>query len=187
MNEDWWKKFYKNKHTLKPSLFAKSVRKFVKDKSLSVIDVGCGNGRDTYYLSKKWEIVGIDKSNFPKAKGRHNISFIKGDINHLSNTINWANLVYARFFIHSVDDKTFHNLLKWSKNLVAIEVRSDKDDSSKWTYAGHQRKLRSSKELIQAFWQHGYDILRFRESKGCAKYRKEDPVIIRIIAKKYDK
>ena len=63
MNKSYWENFYKNKHTLKPSSFAKFVRKFIKGKDLIVYDLGCGNGRDSYYLGlgkKKWRVIGID-------------------------------------------------------------------------------------------------------------------------------
>ena len=42
-----WEKFYKEKSPTKPSDFAKFINyTFENFKNISLIDVGCGNGRD---------------------------------------------------------------------------------------------------------------------------------------------
>jgi len=183
MNQKYWNNFYmqNHKHILKPTKFAKFVRKFFKDYNFSVYDIGCGNGRDSYYLSKKWDVIGIDNANFPKNKGK--AKFRKDDIKEVIN-YGRIKLIYARFFFHSIDDETVNDILGWACRYVAVEVRSANDDKNKWTYQKHKRILRSQRKLIKMFWAKGYDIMFFKEGKGLAKYKREDPLIIRIIAKK---
>lgn len=154
---------------MRPSNFAKFVRKFIKD-DVVVYDLGCGDRRDTCYLGKKWITIGIDK--------KEGIT-VEGWIDRARP----ASLVYMRFFVHVIKDDLFHKILKWSKKWIAIEVRSDKNKKEYKTYR-HRRYYRSSKELINALHRHGFEIVYFIESKGLAKFKKENPTIIRIIAKK---
>jgi len=184
MNNDYWKQFYKNKHTLRPSSFAKFVRKFIHLKGLSVVDLGCGNGRDSYYLGKDWRVVGIDNAVQPMNIGEK-ISFIQMDIDkYIFNVPIIHDLVYARFLIHSIDDQLLENILKFGASLIAVEYRSYKDDKSQWVYKDHERKLRTNQGLINLLWENGYELVYFIEAKGLAKYKKEDPLVVRIIAKK---
>ena len=52
-NENFWNKFYKKKLILnKPSNFALFILKFIKKKHTKIVDVGCGNGRDIFFLKR---------------------------------------------------------------------------------------------------------------------------------------
>ena len=59
----YWDKYYKkNLKKANPSSFAKFVFPFIK-KNKTLIDIGCGNGRDNFFFSKKKiNILGIEKS-----------------------------------------------------------------------------------------------------------------------------
>ena len=51
----YWDLYYLNKRTkFKPSNFVKKIvkKKFINNKSV-VIELGCGDGRDTFFFSKK--------------------------------------------------------------------------------------------------------------------------------------
>ena len=63
-HKNYWNKFYKNSDQVKrPSNFAVKIRKFLKNYNGSIVDVGCGNGRDlTYFINNKLNIIGIDMS-----------------------------------------------------------------------------------------------------------------------------
>ena len=53
--KNYWDLYYSNKKTkFKPSNFVKQIskKKFISKKSV-VIELGCGDGRDTFFLSKK--------------------------------------------------------------------------------------------------------------------------------------
>ena len=63
----YWNSYYKKIELLniKPSSFSKfCYNKFIKTtKKKDILDIGCGNGRDTIFFFKKGlKVVGIDKS-----------------------------------------------------------------------------------------------------------------------------
>ena len=65
-NIDYWNKFYKRFKIQQPSKFALfAYKKLTKlKKKFTMIDVGCGNGRDTiFFIKKKIDIIGLDQSN----------------------------------------------------------------------------------------------------------------------------
>jgi len=53
-NKYYWNTFYKNFLINKESSFARFVYKKIKTKKVNkLLDVGCGNGRDTFFFLKK--------------------------------------------------------------------------------------------------------------------------------------
>ena len=67
---EYWAKFYKNYNNKEPSNFAIFINNYFKNKNekLSILDCGCGNGRDSYFLSNNFNVMGIDNSNQPDNK-----------------------------------------------------------------------------------------------------------------------
>ena len=74
---------------------------------------------------------------------------------------------------------------------IFIETRSDKDDLlgvgtkvSKNEYiTDHYRRFINKIDLVKKI-RKKFKILYIKESKGFSKFKKEDPCLIRIIAKK---
>ena len=60
----YWNQFYKNINlTLKHTSFAKFAYDRVKHKKFIIYDVGCGNGRDSFYFAKKgFHLFAMDQS-----------------------------------------------------------------------------------------------------------------------------
>ena len=129
-NKKYWNKFYK-KHTLiiKPSNFSQFIKKkFLKKKKIkNILEIGCGNGRDTFYFSKYvTKIVSIDNSQQAIIKNKNNermqknIIFLKKDILSRFNVlVKNFDLIYARFFLHTINSREediFLNLLKKISN-----------------------------------------------------------------------
>lgn len=86
--------------------------KILLEKKKNLLEVGCGNGRDSFYLSKKVKIISIDKSAetikqnliiLRKIK-KKNFYFKKLDAIRLA-TIKLVkfNYIYARFFLHTIN------------------------------------------------------------------------------------
>ena len=108
-NKKFWNKFYNKKSLIiQPSNFSKFIKKnFFKKKSIkNVLEIGCGNGRDTFYFSKYVKkIVSIDSSKQAIIKNKNdermksNIIFLKKNIFHKFNVLSKNfDLIYARFF-----------------------------------------------------------------------------------------
>ena len=98
----YWDKFYSNRLIKKESSFAKFTYKRIKLKKAKILDIGCGNGRDSFFFSKKDFIVfGIDISKkiiLKNSKNKiQNLKFKKFDIEKNTLKDNF-DIIYCRFF-----------------------------------------------------------------------------------------
>ena len=175
-NYKYWEKFYNNQHTTEPSDFAKSLNLRGK----SILDMGCGNGRDTLFLAKNNAVMGLDLF-VEEYKDSKNPQWMKCSIEKFIETDTKAfDTLYARFLFHAIDADLQHDILKWAfDNMkeVYIECRSNKGQTPDNT---HERRLIHSRWILRECLWLGYDIKYFEESTGFAKYGDEDPIIIRL-------
>jgi 2-polyprenyl-3-methyl-5-hydroxy-6-metoxy-1,4-benzoquinol methylase len=73
----YWSAFYKHFTVTDPTLFAQHVNAFFQA-PLRILDVGCGNGRDSYYLAAQGhKVEGIDASYLPENAARYPICFLE--------------------------------------------------------------------------------------------------------------
>lgn len=133
----YWNKFYKKKSIISESTFAKFTYKKILNKKVKLLDIGCGNGRDSYFFNKKgFQVTGIDISQKAIQKNSinkiNNLSFEKFDIGK-DKIKNKFDIIYCRFFVHTVDElleNKLIELIKSSKNKgtkVFFEFRNYKD------------------------------------------------------------
>ncbi len=133
----YWNKFYKKKSIISESTFAKFTYKKILNKKVKLLDIGCGNGRDSYFFNKKgFQVTGIDISQKAIQKNSKNeiknLSFKKFDIGK-DKIKNKFDIIYCRFFVHTVDElleNKLIELIKSSKNKgtkVFFEFRNYKD------------------------------------------------------------
>lgn len=191
MNENYWNEFYKGGDPPKNySSFAKFISETIsKDKT--ILDVGCGNGRDTRFLEVMgYDVVGFDLVNVDNFLGSN---FIKGDA---SMSIPKKDVYYCRFFLHTltedVMDKFLDNVCKTSPySTIVIETRSTKgityEDKSETNFKSsigeeHFRMLYSMKYLFNKL-EKKFDISYIHESNEFSVYNGESPYLIRVIAK----
>ena len=123
-----------------------------------MVDVGCGNGRDSiYFASKKIRTTGIDQSNIAisnleKIKNE-NLEFICSDFKSLNFESNFDH-GYARFYFHAVSEDEQNDTLIWlSKNIKSflfvenrISVKSDNFSLPK----DHFRRIENQEKLIDS-------------------------------------
>ena len=86
------------------------------------MDAGSGDGRDSFYLRKKAKhVLGVDLSNVVIKKNQlkskrlnlNNIKFKNISSNHLYKIQNKKiNFIYARFFIHAINESSEDIFLK---------------------------------------------------------------------------
>jgi len=184
MNNQYWNKFYKKgKAPTKPTEFAKFCLKYIKPKSI-LIDVGCGNGRDTIYFSKQKKInyvIGIDEAIESKSK----IGLYFEGKNFTEFDIFNCDYVYSRFFIHSIDTyhiQRFLEKITYKGQILMSEFRVKGDEPK--LYKDHKRNLVDSDWFLQLLIANNFEIIYFEKGRGMAKYKTEDPLVIRVIAKK---
>lgn len=204
-NLHYWNQFYKKINlTRKPTKFAKFCSSKIKNYKGQIFDVGCGNGRDVLYFNqKKIKCTGIDKSTnaIKILKNKYSIikdKFVNYDFCIFFNKIikdkNFS--VYSRFTLHAINYKKeqifFKNLSKQKKlEYLFIETRTLKDEFyGKGKKVGlhefvssHYRRF-IDPNIIKKDLSKYFKIKYFKQAKNFAKFKGENPCVLRIIAKK---
>lgn len=206
MDYKYWNEYYKkNEAPNEPSKFAKYVLKYL-DEGKNLIELGCGNGRDAIFLSKhKINVIAIDQSessinNLKVSNSNDNIEFIADDfIETRLLEEERFDYVYSRFTLHSISEEQEDILLKRvykalkKDGMFLIEVRSVKDDifglgkkigRNTYFYNNHSRRFVVLEEIVEKLMLVGFKVDLANESNNYAAYKDQNPIVIRIIAKK---
>lgn len=192
---NYWEEVYKSIQVPEShSNFAEFVSSRIGN-DCSIIDIGCGNGRDVLYFEQSGykNVRGFDAVLHEKYLG--NLDQVIIDDISKYNVL--ADAYYMRFFVHAIEEANLdHLLLQISTHIglnskVFIETRSSKgitDESSSVTYfssgigSKHFRIL-YSKEYLKTKLKKYFKVEFLIESQGWAKFGNEDPFVIRAICK----
>jgi SAM-dependent methyltransferase len=205
--EFFWENHYKVFDEFDASPFCKFIMSDYLLETNNVIEIGCGNGRDGLEIAKKvafYKGVDLSKSAIREASKRfvqagikttkyqlsqENFSEIK-----LSHDFKGNLVIYSRFSLHSDTENSEDSLLskitdyRFGKITVMIESRTIYDELfgkgknvSKNAYVtDHYRRFIDPEEFKLKI-QNNFNIEYFEVSKGFAKYKLEDPEVMRII------
>ena len=208
LDKDYWTKFYSNninnKELLKPTTFAKFlVNEDYIVKKNNLIELGCGNGRDTIFFAKQGvHVTAIDQcENTTKQLNTiANINSYHADFTRLIESKNNFDVVYSRFTLHSINDEDEERTLGWvHKNLnkgglLCIEARTIQDPiygmgqdmgNNVWFYNEHHRRFIVAEEFVNKLKSFDFKIILSEEKNGFAKMGMDnDPVVLRVIARK---
>lgn len=207
-NDDttYWNHFYeKGKAKMTPSPFARDMLPHMQKKQgITLLDIGCGNGRDSLYFAQNGlQVTGIDLSEsaireLNRLCKNSNTEFIccdyaKAEIFERKK----YDFCYCRFFIHAITEwqedillRKVYNVLA-EKGLFFIEVRSIKDElygrgepagRNAYIYDEHYRRFIVKEELEKKLLAEGFRLIYSEEKQGFATFGEFDPYIIRIIA-----
>lgn len=183
MQKDWIK-FYKDDVVPKqPSSFARFVlgeNLGFKIPGKTIIDIGCGNGRDTYYFGSRYKATGIDENNQPTDKKETN--FFRMNWREAKELIVKNDIVYSRFFLHYLKKDEIKELIEMTPNYFIAEARAIGDQPK--IYPEHERLYVDEIHLLLSLIEDGFEIVYFEKNTGLAKYKDEDPLIVRVIAKR---
>jgi cyclopropane fatty-acyl-phospholipid synthase-like methyltransferase len=210
MDKEYWKKYYKHEGApLESSLFAQ----FVLDNHLrgedSLIELGCGNGRDSiFFASHGINVVAVDQCEeeikiLIEKNSLSTLNFISADFTKLKE-LETFNYVYSRFTLHSISEKEEDRVINWAyKNLklggkILIEARGKKNEFYKlgesvpgepdaYIYENHYRRFIDIDKLISKLESVGFKIVAAEEKSGFApsnKLNQADQKFIRVIASK---
>jgi SAM-dependent methyltransferase len=202
----YWNDFYQGNPDINhPSPFAIEVVKRIKDGNL--IELGCGNGRDSVYFSENGiNVTAIDASDYAISNLRKiyekndNLTFVCDDFCcSKALFMRQFNYCYSRLSIHAIAEEQQNELvcnvygaLKEGGEFF-IEVRSVNDElygkgemvsRNAYKYEGHYRRFIVKKELEHLLLNVGFSIVSSEERRGFAPFGESDPPIIRIIARK---
>ncbi|MBT7064671.1 MAG: class I SAM-dependent methyltransferase [Verrucomicrobia bacterium] len=169
---------------------------------MQIIELGCGNGRDSIYFSQKGlTVLGVDQVSeevtFLNGKYSTNkLKFCMGDFTRLPSDESY-DCVYSRFTLHSVTDADEDRVFNWVRHalrengLFALEVRSMSDPKrrqgtrvspSENIVDGHYRRYAELSGLLAKLSEVGLAPLFSEESTGFAPHGDEDPPVIRVVA-----
>ena len=213
MDINYWNQFYTNNPDIhQPSDFAKFVFSFLKSKKITnnLFDLGCGNARDTVFFAlNNIYSHGIDQSDsaIKLDQNKNNLDDFLTFSNHDFTLFNFDSFdfscpikkycLYSRFTLHAINYKeedTLLNTIANQKNLewLFIEARTIRDKiygegecvGPHEFVTSHYRRFIDPDIFIQKINNIGFDLIEFSESDGYSNFNNDNPVLMRIIAKK---
>lgn len=177
MNKEFWSEYYENNKIEEPSPFAQYILEHYLKEGDTLVDIGCGDGRDLYYFKKHGIAAhGVDQSN-------EDVSIIKQPIMDYIAENKPPKHVYARFFWHAIEREEQLAILDWVKGFLYIEARTT-TDKPKNVIGRHKRKLVDTAKLYKDLENKGFTIISSMEGYGMSPFRGEDPHLVRVIAQK---
>lgn len=178
MSKKYWETFYSKDNVLTPSEFCLFILNNYNISNREIVDLCCGNGRDTYALGvASQKAIGVDFANKPP--NNTVTKFVQSDINdYLLDKSDLS--IYCRFGFHSFEEETEDCVIDSAKELY-LEFRSDRDDQF---VNDHYRRLINGNNFLNKLIDKNFIIKYFIESQGLAVYKKFDPYIIRAICQR---
>lgn len=217
MNEEYWENYYASRHINieEPSSFVVFVfENYLKDNSNNfLIDVGCGNGRDSFFfLEKSLPLLAIDACEVAIRTNKKNavemnikedcfsVLSVK-DISTLMPFIerkkNKKICIYSRFFLHAINEFEYGKFMEFltflkKGSMIAFEFRTNKDElfSKSKNKIGnisktdHYRRFLDFQEVLRSIEKQGYSIKYTIESKDISVVGNDNPVLGRVIGEK---
>lgn len=112
-----WQNRWANNDKWPESRFAKRVFSFLKNKKVStLLELGCGGGRDAVYFTRKGlRVVALDSFESEKQQTKlqqAGIKFINKDIADINFKPNAFDVIYAHLSLHYFNDKDTQNIFR---------------------------------------------------------------------------
>ena len=205
-HEPYWQVFYATKATkvpAEPSSFARWVADLPSPPS-SVLDVGCGTGRDSvWFAAQGMEVLGCDYSGAGVAyaaqsardQGR-DVDFRRLNLYDLRQMLVVGSLlarerrvdgVYARFLVHALEEDGRQNLWRLARSALAptrgrlyLEFRTE---ATEHEFGEHFREFVRPEVVEDELARHGFTVEHSENRHGLAVHRHEDPRVCRMIAR----
>ena len=165
-NDEYWKKYYREHPKQEPSGFVKFCLQRIPEGS-HIVDLAAGDGRDTDLLATRGICIPVEPNN----------DAVK--LNYL-HEVEYADVVYARWFFHAVEEETEDKTLEWCRDngvILMAEMRAEHSDDD-----SHLRRVIDSEIFLKKLTRFGFDVTHFEKSRGFSKVGNDDPLLIRVIA-----
>lgn len=200
-NLQYWQGIYSSSEVpTYPSQFAVFVQSWLGSEKCNLLEVGCGNGRDSIFFSNAGHsVVVTDQCVGPELKNivdqSDNMQYIEDDVaSAVSNlgdvlTPDKKTVVYSRFFQHAIDEQTERSMLESLReylpenSILFFEFRLLEDkDQPKVFGTDHYRRFQSNEQFIALLEETGFSCDYECKGKGFARYGQEDPIVGRFVA-----
>lgn len=206
---NYWKNYYRTGVAPEtPSLFAQYVNAHFIRSTDRIVDLGCGNGRDSRYLAASNPgalVIGIDQC--AKDVGSDddvslysNLRFAVGDFTTLPDS-DPLDIIYSRFTLHSVTADQQQRTLDWAHRNMAddgtlcIETRGKKNEfyrlgtpvdgeEDAYIYEDHYRRFVDLGQFVTTVTESAFEVIDATEKTGFAPFKDTDQHFIRLFAKK---
>lgn len=208
MDKNYWKTIYsKQSEDEQPSLFARHIAETINLEGKTIIELGCGNGRDAiFFANANAQVTAIDQCDniidllnyrFQKVS---NLKFKCLDFTCLDDQTKY-DIVYSRFTLHSVSKKQEERVTRWAyRNLnpngkLCIEVRGQKNEiyqvgipvegePDAFILNDHYRRFIHFESFCKVLKTIGFSLDYANEDKDFAPYKGTNETYIRVIATK---
>lgn len=204
-NIAYWNSHYGNSTALRiPSQFATFVLSeyYAHD---SFIDLGCGNGRDSFFFAEHGkQVIGVDgavaavdacnaqaRERFPDSLSFTQLDFSDAaqcDAFVAAQADAWSgSLVYARFFLHAIDEGAERNFMKLALALIGtegricVEFRTDRDAMQPKVTSAHYRRFIDPIDFTNNLNGFGLKVDYYTTGFGFAKYKNDDAHVARFV------
>ena len=203
---NYWEHYYSVRlKSEKETPFAEFCMKNFFKEGQTLIELGCGNGRDSIYFSKNgMEAIGVDQceniiSFLNKKYKNDKLSFMVDDFTNLSCDKKY-DVVYSRFTLHSITSQEQSKVFEWAQHVLkvggyfCIEARGYKNSLYKmgipeegekdaFIFESHFRRFLDF-EVVVKNMQSKFNIVYAAEDKDFAPFKNENDYFVRIIARK---
>ena len=205
----YWANFYAHHSYTSGSSFFEFVNSR-PDTPGTVIDIGCGDGRDACAFGAAGrQVVGLDQSPVgvqhatAKSSGLGIQERVRFTICDVAETQALSAIVreviaaddspvlfYLRFFLHSIPEEVQDGLLDVistharSGDVLAAEFRTEKDESATKVHGEHYRRYQNGAAFGALLKERGFALVHEEEGTGLSPYKGEDPVLYRVIARR---
>lgn len=208
--EVYWSSFYMRHSTEGGSPFFEVVNART-DVPRTVIDIGCGDGRDALaFAAAGRSVLGLDRSAVAVQKATERASaqglaerarFAVCDVaapgafeSQTASVMSRSDgpvLFYLRFFLHSIPQDVQEQLLTAiasvarDGDMLAAEFRTDKDEELEKTFGKHYRRYQNGPAFgAELHDRYGFAVLDEVEGRGLSPYDGEDPHLYRVVAQR---
>jgi hypothetical protein len=182
VEEIYWANFLAHNEFSAGSTFSEVVSAW-PDLPSTVIDIGCGDGRDSWAFARDGrQAIGVDRSVVGMRHAR-----VKAEASGLASRLT--------FVAEDVSDASrLRETLAAGReiaageplgDMLAAEFRSDKDAASTKVYGKHYRRFQNGPAFGRSLRERfGLEVVDEREGIGFSPYLDEDPYLNRAIARR---
>jgi hypothetical protein len=202
-----WADFYTRTGFDAPSsFFAKVAAR--PDLPSTVIDLGCGDGRDAWaFAAGGRTVLGLDRAATAIRAARRRTddlaapprlevcdlgdsAAVQAELAGARASADGPMLFYLRFLLHAVSEATQRALLRSIADatrpgdLLAAEFRTPADEERPKTYPDHPRRYQDGVAFAQTLADLGFEVVDEEQGIGLAPLGDEDPELYRAVARR---
>jgi len=210
-DKEYWDNYYSLSRPgiAAPTTFARYCAERL-DGEAAIYELGCGNGRDVHFFAEiGHRVTACDRSHVAieelraavsQWSFRHEPELIVGEMGALPERGDRpVDAVYSRFTLHAVTAEEASLALRWAHRSLRdggrlfAEARSVRGSlyglgvevaRDTFLYNEHTRRFLRLDELTAELEEIGFTLLEMVEDDGLAVHKDDDPVVIRVVARK---